>query len=271
MPHALLQSNIATFKALHQQGRLLLPNAWDGMSVRMAQQCGAQALATTSAGIAWALGMQDGHRARRKQIMQYLHIILSGCALPVSVDIEDGLLQEGESMADLAADLLALSCAGVNLEDSRQGRSLPLEEGAARIAALRAAVGALDYPLFINARIDAWLRGETRAAQDLIARANAYFAAGADCVFMPGLLDLDVIRTVAASIDGPLSVMARPGGPDAAALFAAGACRVSAGSFFPEQAYSMTQREMADFMRDGSLQAQFAPAISYADLNAVLA
>ncbi|PIW63063.1 isocitrate lyase/phosphoenolpyruvate mutase family protein [Shewanella sp. CG12_big_fil_rev_8_21_14_0_65_47_15] len=264
-----LINKITTFRQLHSQGGLLLNNVWDVMSAHLAEKAGATAIATTSAGVAWSMGYADGHTIPRKCVMQHAAAIVASTELPVSIDVENGLLSTGENMSDLAQDLLAAGVAGVNLEDTQDGSMLDLVSGAQRIQQLRDACHALGYPLFINARMDVLLRGGNKDADSLINRAQSYIAAGADGVFIPGLIDLTLCQQVARAIDAPLSVMALSGAPSANEIFATGVKRYSAGSFMAESAYSHVLAQMQIFQQTGYLQ----PAeshLSYGEMNQMI-
>ncbi|PHM72680.1 isocitrate lyase/phosphoenolpyruvate mutase family protein [Xenorhabdus sp. KJ12.1] len=265
-----LDEKIQIFSQLHEEGKLILANSWDVMSTRLAEKSGAKAIATTSAGISWSLGYPDNQLADRKIVMKALGLITSSTNLPVTADVEDGLLAPDESMDDLVEDLYFVGCVGINIEDSNNGKSRSINDGAERIASVRTAANKIHYSLFINARIDSWIRGEDTNPEHLISRANTYLAAGADGIFIPGLTDLSVCRAISSRINGPLNIMAQAGGPSVKEFFAAGARRVSGGSFFAEQAYGSTLTSMEHFLRDGLLQNSEQSKLSYASLNALL-
>ncbi|MCG3463753.1 isocitrate lyase/phosphoenolpyruvate mutase family protein [Xenorhabdus bovienii] len=266
-----LNEKIQIFRQLHEEGRLILANSWDVMSSRLAEQSGAKAIATTSSGISWSLGYLDNQLADRKLVMKALSLITGCTNLPVSADIEDGLLGIDENMDHLVQDLYSAECVGINIEDAQNGKSMSIEDGAERIAAVRISANKLNYNLFINARIDSWLRGENTEPAHLISRANAYLAAGADCIFIPGLTDLAICQTISTHINGPLNVMAHSGAPSAEEFFAAGVKRISGGSFFAEQAYGITLASMENFVRNGMLQPNDKAKLNYMALNALLA
>ncbi|MBI6547430.1 isocitrate lyase/PEP mutase family protein [Xenorhabdus lircayensis] len=266
-----LHEKIQMFRQLHEEGRLILVNSWDVMSTRLAEQSGAKAIATTSAGISWSLGYPDNQLADRKIVIKALDLITTSTNLPVSADIEDGLLSIGENMDHLVQDLYSVECVGINIEDAKNGKSMSIEGGVERIASARAAANKLNYNLFINARIDSWLRGESSDPDHLISRANSYLAAGADCIFIPGLIDLKICQTISSHINGPLNVMASTNAPSAEKFFSAGVKRISGGSFFAEQAYGITQASMKGFIREGILQPNSESKISYMELNSIIA
>ncbi|AOM39354.1 isocitrate lyase/PEP mutase family protein [Xenorhabdus hominickii] len=241
------------------------------MSTRLAEQSGAKAIATTSAGISWSLGYPDNQLADRKIIIKVLDLITSNTNLPVSADIEDGLLAIGENMDHLVQDLYSVECLGINIEDTQNGKSMSIKDGSERIASVRTAANKLNYDLFINARIDSWLRNESTEPEHLISRANSYLTAGADCIFIPGLTDLKTCQIISSHINGPLNIMARTNAPNAEALFAAGVKRISGGSFFAEQAYGITLAGMERFLKNGILLPNNEANISYLDLNIIVA
>ncbi|MFC4160854.1 isocitrate lyase/PEP mutase family protein [Chitinimonas lacunae] len=269
MSNSRLEAKIAQFRELHSKGQLLLNNCWDVMTAKIAESLGAKALATTSAGVSWSLGFSDGHFAKRDLVLQNAALIAAQTDLPVSIDMEDGFVSQGECKIVVMTALKEAGVAGVNIEDSHDGRSLPIEEAAARLKAFRETAASLSYPIFINARMDAVLLGESKGVDDLVQRANAYFAAGADCVFIPGLIDLAACKAVSARLNGPLNVMALPGGPSAKELFAAGVTRVSAGSFHAESAYGHILAQMRHFQESGSLQVNKESHLGYFDANAL--
>lgn len=157
----------------------------------------------------------------------------------MTADIEAGYWDAPGDVAQTVAAVLDLWVVGVNIDDRTHHspcapKPYGVEEQMARIAAARAEAERRGIRLLINARTDTFLLA---LGADLyerialtIARGKAYLSAGADVVFVPGAVDVDIVRRLADAIGGPVSVMAMPGAPDASALFAAGACRVSLGN-----------------------------------------
>lgn len=226
------------FRELNLAGRLLLPNAWDAASARVFEAVGFSAIGTTSAGIANARGLPDGERIDRDTMIREIASIVAAVDRPVSADIEAGYGDAPADVADTIAAVLDVGAVGVNLEDNRQGRGaaplFSIEEQAERIQAARDASEKRAVHLLINARTDPFLLGlgddlESRIAMT-IERGRAYLRAGADLVFVPVLIDPEVVRRVTSAIEGPVSLMAMPGAPSADVLFAAGASRVSLGN-----------------------------------------
>jgi 2-methylisocitrate lyase-like PEP mutase family enzyme len=235
-PHQVQRAT--TFRELHANGHLLLPNAWDAASARVFEDAGFPAIGTTSGGIANARGLPDGETIGRARMLEEIRTIVDAVRVPVTADIEAGYGDAPGDVAQTAAAVLDLGVVGVNVEDrthqSDLARLYGVDEQMARIAAARAEAEKRGIHLLINARTDTFLLAlgadlEERIALT-IARGKAYLGAGADVVFVPGAIEVDTVRRLADGIGGPVSVMAMPGAPDAAALFAAGACRVSLGN-----------------------------------------
>ncbi|WP_083338956.1 isocitrate lyase/PEP mutase family protein [Chromobacterium sphagni] len=225
------------FRQLNRQGRLLLANAWDCASARLFAAAGLPAIGTTSGGIAYARGYRDAQHIGREAMLREIAAIAQCVKLPLSADIEAGYGLNPEEVALTVRGALAAGAVGVNLEDNGHGLlTQPLFDiaaQAARLAAARQAADQAGLPLWINARVDTWLLGLGRDEEDrlaqTVARGNAYLAAGADMVFVPGLTDAALAARLAAALSGPLNLMALPGVAGAEAWFAAGASRVSLG------------------------------------------
>lgn len=245
----------AYFRQLHDNRPLVLPNAWDAASARVIEQAGALAIATTSAGVSWTHGRGDGQKLRREEMIQTIRHIVETVAVPVSADIEGGYGSGSpQDVADTVQALVALGVAGINLEDSpgRDGQILLEPEAhAERIRAARAAGG----DLVINARTDVYLfqvgAPETRF-DAAVQRANVYRAAGADCLFVPGVIDAETIARLAQAIDGPLNIMAMPGVPSAPQLGELGVARVSVGPVIALAALAATRRAARELLEQGT-------------------
>jgi 2-methylisocitrate lyase-like PEP mutase family enzyme len=202
------------FVRLHQQGCFLLPNAWDAGSARILQTAGFEAIATTSAGVAFSLGRGDhgffaeepGGRVELETMLGRVREIVDEVDVPVSADLEDGYGEAPETVANTISMTLAAGAAGGNIEDFTGERDRPLydlELAADRIRAAKAAIGG--EPFVLVGRTDVLLVGG--AIEESIKRANAYLAAGADCAFVPGAADAGTIGTLVRELDGPLNVV----------------------------------------------------------------
>ncbi|QDQ14701.1 isocitrate lyase/PEP mutase family protein [Streptomyces spectabilis] len=248
------------FRDLHVPGSpLVLPNAWDALSARLVETAGAAAVATTSAGLAWALGAGDGDRLTRDQALGAVARIVDAVSVPVTADIESGYAEDPAGVADTVRAVLAAGAVGVNIEDGRYagGEPLrPLAEQAGRIAAARGAADAAGVPLFVNARVDTYLRGVGEEAQERLAltleRAAAFLDAGADGVFVPGVVDPETVEALVAKVDGPLNVMAGPGAPPVARLAALGVARISVGSGIAQAAHALVRGAARELLTQGT-------------------
>lgn len=261
----------ARLRALHQPGApLLLPNVWDVASARIVEELGFPAVATSSAAIANALGYPDGERIPRREMLAVVASIARAVRVPVTADMEAGY---GDDLEACVQELIAAGAVGLNFEDSRAERELvPLERQLERLTRVRAAATAAGVPLVINARCDAYLiSGEVNFDrwQEALRRSQAYRAAGADCIFLPGLKDLATIRRFLAASPGPLNILAAPGVPPAASLAAAGVARISLGSG-PYRAALTALRRLATELRDHGTYSALDAAIPYADANALV-
>jgi 2-methylisocitrate lyase-like PEP mutase family enzyme len=265
-----------TFDALHRPGvPLLLPNAWDAGSAALIARAGAAAIATTSAGVAWSLGLADGGGLGAERCAAVVERVVAVVDdLPVSADVEDGYGADPKAVAATVTAVVRAGAVGVNIEDrpGRNGATLhtPAEQ-AERIAAARAAAERLGVPVWINARTDTYLAAvgpEERRLTETLERAAAYAAAGADSLFVPGVADLDTIAELVAG-PLPLNVMVWAGAPSVTELAEVGVCRISLGSAIAQAAYAQAARATEELLVAGTYDAT-AAGWAYADLNALL-
>lgn len=219
------------FRALHKGPRpLLLFNAWDAGSARTIAGCGAEALATSSWAIAAAHGLPDGEQLPLEATLDTVARIAKVSELPLTVDLERGY----DDPAETVARAIAAGAVGGNLEDGLASGLRPVEEQAARLAQARAAAEAAGLPFFINARTDLFLQrpADTHDAglvDEALARARAYAAAGADGLFVPGLVAPELIRRVVQGSPLPVNIMWVRGCPSFEELARLGVARVSHG------------------------------------------
>jgi 2-methylisocitrate lyase-like PEP mutase family enzyme len=225
------------FREQNRAGSLLLPNAWDAASARIFEEVGFTAVGTTSAGIAYAQGFRDAQRISRDTMVRTVTTIVRAVSCPVSADIEAGYGPGAADVATTVDAVLDAGVAGINLEDnSHQGTATTLfgiDEQCLRIAAAREVAVRRRVPLVINARTDTFLLGLGSDVEErlqlTVERGSRYLSAGADLVFVPLLVDVVHVKRLSEELQGRLSLMALPGAPSAAELFAAGAARVSIG------------------------------------------
>ncbi len=203
---------------------LVLVNAWDAASARVvAATPGCRAIATASWSIAAAHGLPDGETLTLDAMLRAVNVIARAVELPVTADLERGY---GDAGATVAAAVEA-GAVGCNLEDGDpDGTLTPADDHAARVAAARAST---DVPVVINARTDAFLKGIEDPLDTAVERGKAYLAAGADCIFVPGVRDAETLQALVRRIRGPVSILGGPGTPPLAELARIGIARVSYG------------------------------------------
>jgi 2-methylisocitrate lyase-like PEP mutase family enzyme len=250
------------FRALHHGPGLVLPNAYDAGTARILEQVGFAALATTSAGIAWSLGVPDGGAMDRAAMLRQVAAIVDSVGVPVSADLEAGY----DDVAETVRLAVEAGAVGGNLEDQVGGVLFEVDEAADRIAAARAAAPAGTF--VINARTDTYFgRAAGDPFEETVRRATRYVEAGADCVFVPAVDDLDTIRRLAAEIPAPLNLVAGLSNViPAPTLFELGVKRISLGGSIARAALSAVEsagRELLDHGTLGFLEG----AVSYADLQ----
>lgn len=277
MDRAIQRQRAETLRALHYGEHILvLPNAWDVATARIFQSAGFPAVATTSAGVANALGYADGERISREEMVAMVGRIAHHLDVPLTADMEAGYADTLEGLEETARLVVTAGAVGINLEDATQGEESPLydmELAADRVRAVHDASAAAGVSLVINARTDVFLGqvGEpsTRLAH-AIARANAYREAGADCLFIPGVRDADTIRTLASEIDGPINILAGPGAPSTPELEQLGVARVSVGSGPARAVLGLVRRIAEALQTQGTYDAFTAGAMTYAEANALV-
>ena len=244
----------------------MLPNAWDAGSARVLEQVGFPAIATTSAGIAWSCGVPDGGALDRDTMLEHIGRIVAAVSVPVTADLEAGYGDTADHVGRTVARAVELGAVGANLEDAGKGGLFGIEDAVNRIAAARAAAPRGTFVL--NARTDTYFAGTTGDVfAQTVERAVRYVEAGADCVFVPGVVEEDTIRRLAAAIPGPLNVVAGLANTiDAPTLFSLGVKRVSLGGSLARAALSTVERAGRELLDSGTL-GFLDGAIAYADLQ----
>jgi 2-methylisocitrate lyase-like PEP mutase family enzyme len=264
-----------TFRALHERpGIFVMPNPWDAGSARILAALGFEALATTSAGLAFALGRRDGEGAlTRDDALANAAAIVGATSLPVSADLENGFGDAPETAAEtirLAADT---GLVGASIEDATGDPDRPIYDAsfaAERIAAAAEAAHALPFPFTLTARAENFLHGRPDL-DDTIRRLQAFEAAGADVLYAPGLRDLRAIRTVCGAVGKPVNVIMGLAGAQfsVADLAAAGVRRISVGSAFARAALGAFLRAAREVKERGTFG--FADqAASFAEIHSFM-
>jgi 2-methylisocitrate lyase-like PEP mutase family enzyme len=256
----------AALLALHAGPGFVLPNAWDPGSARILEQVGFPAIATTSAGIAWACGVPDGGALDRDTMLEHLARIVAAVDAPVTADLEAGYGDTPQDVGRTVARAVGLGAVGCNLEDAVSGGLFGIDEAVDRLVAARAAAPSGTFVL--NARTDTYFAGTSGDVfAETVERATRYVDAGADCIFVPGVVEADTIRRLAAAIPAPLNVVAGLANTiDAPTLFSLGVRRVSLGGSLARAALGGLERAARELLGAGTL-GFLDGAIGYADLQ----
>src|SRR5438874_3420095 len=264
-----------TFRRLHREGGILvLPNAWDVITARVIESAGFAAIATSSAGVAWALGYADGARISRGETPAGVRPIASTGAVPVPAGMDAGCGRTPEAAAETARGVIAAGAIGLNLEDATdEGPLLDLTLQVERVRAVREAGAAARVPLVVNARTDAfevkhWSPAERFTAA--VRRANAYRAAGADCVLVPHVSDAETIGRLAREIAGPLNVIAGPPAPPLGQLESLGVRRASLGPRIVQATLGLIRRITAELRERGTYEALADLVIPFAEIQRLI-
>jgi 2-methylisocitrate lyase-like PEP mutase family enzyme len=254
-------------RALHQGPEVLvLPNAWDCASARIFEELGFPAIATTSAGVAFSLGYADGHNIPGKEMLAAVARIARSVDVPVTADLEGGY----GDIAETAAALTESGAVGLNLEDilGHGPESLAsIDEAVNRIAAVRKT-----GPVVINARTDLYLLQIGAAAlrfNHACERLKAYRDAGADCLFIPGVVAEDLIARFVDALQFPINILAVAGTPPVARLKELGIARVSVGSGMMRSAMGHTRRIAEDLKSSGEFGKMIEGSVPFAEANAL--
>lgn len=256
----------ATFLAMHKGSGFVLPNAWDAGSARILEEIGFPAIATTSAGIAWSCGVPDGTVMDRDTMLEHVARIVTAVDAPVTADLEAGYGDTPDDVGHTVAQAVEIGAVGANLEDAGKNGLFGIDDAVDRIAAARAAAPTGTFVL--NARIDTYFAGTGGDVFDeTVRRAERYLEAGADCVFVPGVVEGDTIRQLATAIPAPLNVVAGLANTiDAPTLFSLGVKRVSLGGSLARGVLSMLERAGRELHDSGTL-GFLDGAIGYAELQ----
>jgi 2-methylisocitrate lyase-like PEP mutase family enzyme len=236
------------FRALHVAGDpLLLPNPWDVGSARVLASLGYQALATTSGGFAATLGRFDGSVTRDEAIAHAAQIV-AAVDLPVSADLENCFADDPAGVADTVRLAVDAGLAGCSVEDWSGSEIYGASLAAERVAA---AVEAAAGRLVITARAENYLH-DRADLDDTVARLQSYATAGAEVVYAPGVVARDELRTLVASVDRPVNVLALGSVVPVSELAELGVARVSIGSSFANAAFGALAEAGREFLDKGT-------------------
>ena len=267
-------STARSFASLHDRAHpLVLPNAWDAISARIFEAEGFPAIATTSAGVAFALGYRDGEKADVDEMIGAIRRIARVVRVPLTADFEAGYANDIETLVASVERVVEAGAVGINLEDwnARAGALFPLDEATARIRALKERFA---DTLFVNARTDTYLRdafADEYLLEETLLRLHAFVAAGADGVFVPGVADAETIGKLAAGVTAPLNVLAGPQTPRVAELQKLGVARVSTGSGPMRRVMGVTRDIARELRERGTFSFTREPGVEYPEANRLLA
>src|SRR5712671_3379244 len=266
-----------TLRKLHGGPRVLvLPNAWDVASARVLEEAGYPAIATSSAGVAFSLGNADGQRISRDEMLEVVARIARAVRVPVTADMEAGYGITPKDMAETAKAIVAAGAVGLNLEDVTGDPESSQVDSALqgeKIRAIREVSASLGVSLVINARTDVYLMPigpEATRFDRTVERLRAYRAAGADCVFAPGVVDRGLIEKLVKAVAAPLNILVTPGCPSIPELQKLGVARASIGSGVIRTTLGLVRRIGKELLETGTSSALFEGAIPFAKLNELM-
>ncbi|GAA1258226.1 isocitrate lyase/phosphoenolpyruvate mutase family protein [Kitasatospora nipponensis] len=263
------------FRELHAgPGAFVIPNPWDAGTARMLTGLGFAALATTSAGLAFALGRADGANLVDREVpLAGARAVVAATDLPVAADLENGFGPRPEDVATTIRLAAEAGLVGGSIEDATGDDADPIRDFELAVDRVRAAVESarsLDFPFTVTARAENFLYGRPDLA-DTIRRLQAFEEAGADVLFAPGLPDAEAVRAVCAAVSRPVNVLA--GGADrsltVARLAELGVRRISLGSALSRAAMGAVKRAAEEILATGTF-AFTADALSYQEANKLM-
>jgi len=260
----------ATFRKLHAQGCFVIPNPWDVGSARYLQGLGFKALATTSAGFAFAQGLADG-AVPRAVMLAHFREIAAATDVPLNADFEGGFADAPEGVAESVKLCVETGVAGLSIEDSTSDPAVPLYDFELALARVRAARGAIDAAggeVVFTARSEGFIRGWPDL-EETVRRLKAFAAAGADCLYAPGIKTRDQIAAVVKAVaPKPVNfLMSTATELTVNDLAALGVRRISLGGTLARVAWTAVTRAARDIAATGKFDS-LAGTISNPELNA---
>jgi 2-methylisocitrate lyase-like PEP mutase family enzyme len=250
------QDKAAAFRALHERpGAFVIPNAWDAGSAKLLASLGFEALATTSLGLANALGRVDGEGAvSRDEVLANCRQIAQATSLPVSADLENLYAHEPRAAAALIPLAAQAGVVGGSIEDTTGDEAKPIYDFALAVERVQAAVEAarsLPFPFTLVARADGLLHGKD--LDDTLRRLQAFEKAGADVLYAPGLRELKTMRAVTSAVRKPVNVVMSFGDPSltVAQLADAGVRRISVGGALSRLAFAAVLKAAQEMKEQG--------------------
>lgn len=266
---------VTRFRAMHESGCFLLPNPWDVGTAVYLHHLGFEALATTSAGVAFSRGRPDATPALPlEEMLAHIREVVAATPLPVNADFQSGYADEPEGVATNVTLCLGTGVAGLSIEDNTGDMASPLYETGLAIARIRAAREAIDgsgIPVVLTGRCEAWLVGQPDPFRVALERLVAYAEAGADCLYAPGVREPDEIAAIVKAVSpkpvnvlmhGPSEILSVP------RLADLGVRRISVGSALARVAWGAFIHAAQSIKSTGTFDS-FADAASFAEINDV--
>lgn len=247
-----LATKRATFRKLHDSGHFIIPNPWDIGGIRRLEKLGFKALASTSAGAAWAMGKEDG-QVTLDEALAHLRMLCAATDLPVNADFEAGFADSPEGVAANVTLAVDTGVAGVSIEDWNGHLIYPLPLAVERIRAAREAIDATGHDVLLVGRAEGHRINKTPIGET-VERLVAYAAAGADVLYAPWVVELDDVRAVVAAVaPKPVNVLLHHPGVQVSELAAAGVRRMSVGARFASYAWAAFDKAALSVRDEGHL------------------
>jgi 2-methylisocitrate lyase-like PEP mutase family enzyme len=257
------------YRKLHESGCFVIPNPWDIGSARYLQHLGFKALASTSAGFASTVGLAD-NAVGRDDVLEHLRALCAATDVPVNADFEGGFAHEPDKVAENVRLCVATGVAGLSIEDSTGDKAKPLydlEQAVARIRAARAAIDKAGGDVIFTGRAECFLVGRPDL-EEAITRLKAYAAAGADCLYAPGIRTREQIDAVVKAVAPKPVNLLMPGslGLTVADIAALGVRRISVGGTLARVAWGAMIRSAKQIVSEGRFDS-FADVVPHPELN----
>jgi 2-methylisocitrate lyase-like PEP mutase family enzyme len=259
-----------TFRDLHKSGCFLIPNPWDVGTTRYLQQMGFKALATTSAGFAFAVARPDGG-VPRDMMLAHIRELSATADVPINADFEAGYADTPEGVAESVKMCVATGVSGLSIEDVIDHKLLPMDQALTRFRAARAAVDATGGDTLLVGRCDAFLAG-VQDIDEAIKRLKAYSEAGADCLYAPGIRTREHIAAVVKAVaPKPVNLLVGYASDLTVADIAAlGVRRISVGGALSRVAWTATIATAKKLLDDGRFDG-FAGLVTHGDMGKLFA
>ncbi len=270
------QEKAAHFAKMHQSGCFILPNAWDIGSAAVIAEAGFQAIATTSAGVAFAYGFPDGEFIGRDRMLEICGEIAQRLPVPVTADLEAGYGSEPSAVAETVRQAIAAGIVGCNIEDAAAGKLFDFDLSVARIKAGVEAAKQAGLPDFVlNARTDPYLKRfgtQEQCFDESVRRANAYLAVGAKCAFIPGPSGADIATKLAQAVKGPINLSGVLAGnlPPLAEVKQTGVRRISLGGSLMQASYGFLRTTMKKLATDAATFDYAKDSVGHAEFGALM-